>query len=641
MSPTEVAALALRLGKGKPLEQGSPTRLATPAATESPRHSTANKSIEHINPTSGPGPVPKSSASQLKSKSNYTEEDFQKLLDPQTQPDKYKVVQFENAAEMMYVIDPELREGRKDLFAWQLETQEFLTHRKFHQLCPLRFLLRAANGSGKDAYVIAPFAVWFALTKIRARVIITSASFKQIETQTESYIRTICHQINEYFQEEVFYIRKMHIICKWSGSEIKLFVTDDAGKAEGYHPFPDYSEAEMCIIVNEAKSVSNDIFGALRRCTGFNYWIEVSSPGQTSGHFYTVVNEAHEWYPGMTITEDIGYVTRRVTAYQCPAIFTSEQIDLAAKELGENSPLFRSIYLAEFTSLDEAVVLGRELVMRACVRNVAHLRLAGQTSNKKCGVDLGYSKDETVAVVIDGNRIVDMLIMIENDTTRQVERLILFFQKHNLQGEDIAVDDSNFGHSVNDMLRLRGYSVRRVTNQSKPINNKIYANRGAEMWFNFKRMLELDLVSGLDNRKQEHKVLIDQLSSRYYVQSDSSAKIALESKQKARANNHGSPDRADALVLAFSFYNVMDLFESGKNVDETNRLSRIRGRTAAEFASYYEENVQYRGLLSMNNSPNNEEEKPLMCRPMSTVGLVRRRIGDSVGGIVKQFVSKR
>jgi len=582
--------------------------------------STADQSTN----SKGPSPKPKEGAKE------YTEEDFAKLLAPQTQPDKYKLVEFRDPAELLYIVDPNFRDGRRDLYGWQMETHDLFVKWKYTEHDPLKFYLRAANGSGKDAYVIAPFAVWFALCKVRSRVIITSSSYQQLETQTESYIRTLCAQVNEYFQEEVFYIRKLHIICKWTGSEIKLFSTDDPGRAEGYHPFPDYAGAEMAIVVNEAKTVPDCIFEALKRCTGYNYWLEVSSPGQTSGHFYNVVTNAVDYVAGTT-TFTGASLTRKVTAYECDH-FSKQSIDREGEEVGRESSWFRSSKLAEFTTQDESVVISRELIEKVLRQNTRHMRVKGEVNNKKCGTDLGFSKDETVSWVIDGNKLLDSFEMVQNDTTVQVDRLCMFYEKHNLKGDEIAVDDSNFGHSVNDMLGLRGYQVRRVTNQSRAYSSKIYGNRGAEMWFNFKRLLELGLVCGLDRVK--HKILIEQLCNRYYKQTESNGKIYLESKKEARANGHGSPDRADALVLAFSFYNVNDFLEEAESVEETTLRQKSKGKLAADFARDYEERVTYKGLHSSGTEAASSDESSwklattFQGRIPSVVGFIRKRIGN-------------
>lgn len=634
MTPEEVAALARKLASDKANTQAS--ELLTSMTSALPDRAKGSKArvesaveVEKVKQSASPG----GAKTPVKS-GEYTEEQFKEFLQPSN---KYKLVEFADPAELLYTVDSNFRDGTKDLYDWQIEIHELVNKYKFTQLHPLRFLLRAANGSGKDAYITAPFAVWFALCKIRSRVIITSSSYQQLETQTESYIRTLCQQVNEFFGEEVFYIRKLHIVCKWTGSEIKMFSTDDPGRAEGYHPFPDYANAEMAIIINEAKTLPDVIFDALGRCTGFNYWLEVSSPGQTSGHFYKEVSNAVEY------TKDTPYVkggalTKQVTAYQC-SHFSFEEIERDAETYGRSSGWFRSKRLAEFTTLDESVVISKEIIDSALRKNTQHLRVKGEVSNKKCGVDLGFSKDETVAFVIDGNKILDMVSFVINDTTAQVERLCMFFEKHGLKGEDIAVDDSNFGHSVNDMLKLRGYDVRRQLNQQRAYSTRVYGNRGAEMWFNFKRLLELGYVHGLDRIK--HKLVIEQLCNRYYKQTESNGKIMLESKKEARAAGHGSPDRADALVLAFSFYNVNDFLEDAESVEQVVLRNKNKGKLAADFAQHYEETVTYRSLNSTGTgNATDSNERPKIGIIPTCSGLVKRRLGrDKVNSINKQFKS--
>jgi hypothetical protein len=473
----------------------------------------------------------------------------------------YKPMSFSNPLEMYIFFSDMFQSGERIPHKWQVEVNLFLAQ-KHTQAAPCRFYLRAANSSGKDAYVIAPFAVWFALCKIRSRVIITSSSYAQLEGQTESYIRSLCFMINTKLVEmggnEAFVVRKNHIICTLTGSEIKLFATDDAGKAEGYHPFPDWPNSEMAIIANEAKSIKEEIFTALRRCLGYSYWIEISSPGQMSGHFYRLCRQAKQW--GIAEYEPNEPYTRKVTSYDClgtpehPHISIGD-IEQAKKELGEHSAAFRSIYLAEFTSLDDAVIITRESLEKCLDRKAHHITLG---IGKRCGVDLAAGGDECTAYVFDGNKFYDKFCFYEKDTTITVDALIAFFSRMDLQAENIFADDGGVGHSIIDQLHRKGWPVNRVINQSRALNTAQYGNRGAELWFKFKRLIEECMII----LPKDDPKLIDQLSSRYYKQSESLGKIVLESKKEARGNGHGSPDRGDAVVLAFVGIGLDDLIDN-------------------------------------------------------------------------------
>ncbi len=154
------------------------------------------------------------------------------------------------------------------------------------------------------------------------------------------------------YGRKVFEIVEFLITCNDTGSEIKCFVTDDPGKAEGRHPF-DEPGAEMAVIINEAKSITDEMFQAFSRFTGYNYWLEISSPGKNSGHFFKRCTKAKYTFPDKL---EIGeFYWRRVTAFDCPHLL-GKHIEHLKDEHGEQSLIYRSQVLAEFTSLYPSII---------------------------------------------------------------------------------------------------------------------------------------------------------------------------------------------------------------------------------------------------------------------------------------------
>ena len=151
--------------------------------------------------------------------------------------------------------DENINSGKVILHPWQVEEPARICGARPNSKHPYKYCLCAANGSGKDAFVIAPLALWFICTKKRSQVIITSASGVQLSNQTEAYIAILAEKINAYTMQligaPILKVRKRQITCLLSGSRIVLFATDEEGKAEGYHPLE--PDAEMLIIVNEEK----------------------------------------------------------------------------------------------------------------------------------------------------------------------------------------------------------------------------------------------------------------------------------------------------------------------------------------------------------------------------------------------------
>ena len=448
--------------------------------------------------------------------------------------------------------DPQTGEREIILHDWQIELGEMLGEVKPTGTKPFKFCLCAANGSGKDAFIVAPFAAWFIVSKIRSLVIVTSSSGIQLTNQTENYIASLCRKINEkmrtqFYGKDIIKIRKRRITCLLTGSEIMLFATDEAGKAEGYHPVE--PDAEMAIIVNEAKSVEKPIFGALRRCTGYNYWLNVSTPGEPRGEFY----DSWRYWPNK----------KRVTVHDCPHQ-AKDEYEYDLKTLGEHDPLFRSKWLALFTSIG-----GRGVVNQLAWERLQEQLKAGNIPWIKdiirIGIDIALSNhgDETVISIWSGNKQLDQVTFRINDATRLADTIERELLKHvKKTHEYIFADDGGVGRAVIDILRRRGWiGLKRVLNQSAPRSKKNFRNRGAELWYKFAKLIEHLAIIPLNDEK-----LHEQIVNRKYKESDQGIdKLLLESKQTCAARGEKSPDRADAAVIAFSDINIEELLRRIKN----------------------------------------------------------------------------
>jgi hypothetical protein len=83
--------------------------------------------------------------------------------------DGYTPLAFDSAFDLLAWSDTNIQEGATTIYPWQLETLEFLSRNEYTKDNPIHFNLCAVNGSGKDAYVIAPFAVFHCACKVRSR----------------------------------------------------------------------------------------------------------------------------------------------------------------------------------------------------------------------------------------------------------------------------------------------------------------------------------------------------------------------------------------------------------------------------------------------------------------------------------------
>lgn len=454
---------------------------------------------------------------------------------------------FETCIDFLAFFDRNINEGVDILHPWQIDVGEQLSKAKCSSKHPYKYCLCAANGSGKDAFVIAPFALWFICCKRRSRLIITSSSGVQLTNQTEAYISGLAEKVNAWslanLGASILKVNKRHIVCHLSGSEIILFATDEEGKAEGYHPLEPSSE--MAIIVNEAKSVAPEIFRALKRCTGYNYLIYVSTPGAPLGDFH----HAYENWPNR----------KRVTFFDCPHQ-AREEFDADLKELGEFSPYFRSKWLALFTFTDGKYVISHERLEKLKYK-IKHNLIKEIGNETRIGLDIALSThgDETCISYFKGNKQTKQVTCRIKDATLLADFIENSWEENKIpkNNDYIYADDGGVGRAVIDILRRKGWSINRVLNQSAAKNKKQFRNRGAEIWSKFNRLVEEGVIILLNDEK-----LYSQLASRKYKDSVAGIdKLCLQSKQEMQSEGLPSPDRADAAVLAFSNVKVTELLD--------------------------------------------------------------------------------
>lgn len=412
---------------------------------------------------------------------------------------------------------------------------------------PLYLNIVAANGSGKGSYIIAPFAVWFIACKVRARVIITSKSQKQIKEQNFQYIRQLCKAVEDAIGAAIFDIIDGKVTCTTTGSEIQCFVTNDENRGEGFHPFPDFPDAEMAVIIDEAKSIEEHLWTAFRRYTGYNYWIEISSPGPKEGHFFRTSTAAttilHPEPPRLGERH-----VRYVTAYDCPNIARAH-IEQAAREEGINSAFFKSSILSEFTDLESENII-KLSVLESLDKNPP---LIIDEADIGIGLDLAGGGDENCCYVRRGARLVNYLAFREVNTTLTPPAIDNFLADYKNSAYTFNADNGGISQAIVDGLVALGWRITRRNNQSPAANPTRYTNLGAEMYFHVKRLFERRLIPAPD--AQEHAKLREQLTRRQTKSNASTqGKYALMSKREAKAQGIVSPDRADAFVLCYYSY---------------------------------------------------------------------------------------
>jgi phage terminase large subunit len=375
--------------------------------------------------------------------------------------------------------------------------------------------LRASNGSGKTTGIGAPAALWHASVFANSLCIVTAGVFRQVKEQFFSTIQAHAHKFPGWTFNECE-------VTGHNGSRILGFSTDDPGRFEGWH------NDNLLVIVDEAKSVPDMIFEAVERCQPTRLLL-LSSPGGCSGAFYEAFHARRKFFSQHV-----------VKASDCPHIspkWVAEQIE----KYGEGHPLIASMIFAEFMSAGEDGTVIPLIFVERCLANPPEFR--DGTVQAFC--DFAAGGDENVFAVRRGNRVQIVAHWREKDTMRAVGRFIQLFQEQKLTPQQIHADEGGMGIVMCDALREAGWPVRRVNNGS-PSRSEHYFNKGAEMWYGGRRLIERREII-LPNDKE----LVSQMSTRLGWP-DSKGRMQLESKQDMRSRGLSSPDKADAVLGAMA-----------------------------------------------------------------------------------------
>lgn len=459
-------------------------------------------------------------------------------------PDGFDIA---DPVELLFLLDDDIISGRVQLHDWQVQFMLDFAAGGTSDRNPFQAVMRACNGSGKDKFIIAACVVWLCMRYKKSRAIVTSSSGVQLDNQTCAYITMLANQANRKWGQ-VWKCNYRAYLCLATESPIVCYATDEPGKAEGFHPLE--FGRKMGIFASEDKTIPDEINAAIDKCTGYTHRVHVSTPGLPMGHFYNLCSTAVNRKSIKSVHEvkPTDYIHYHIVASMCPHL-SSHYIEQMKRDLpgGEFGAAFKSQVLAEFGTTDEMVVIPYDHVWRAVNRSLD--KWIPEAFNK-AGLDLADGGDETVLAIRNGNRLLK-IIPFKFDNADETESFLNEqFKENNLSQREsyIFADCGGIGKPMLDHLKRKmGWkNIIYRDNRAKTSRPKTYKNWGAQSWFELAKLLQNnEIILPKDNK------LIRQLSTRYYKIIDGQVHQLL-SKIESRSRGYPSPDRADAVVLAFS-----------------------------------------------------------------------------------------
>lgn len=399
-----------------------------------------------------------------------------------------------------------------------------------------RVAVRSCNGSGKT-FTAALATIWWLMAFKEAIVITTAPTERQVENLLWREIRAL-------------YLKNRYLIGgKITATRLELsskryafgFSTNTTERFQGFH------NENLLIIVDEAAGVKEPIFDAIRSCltTANAKLLMIGNPQNLSGTFYNAFHKNRQHWKTIHISAfDTPTFTREIAAHEPPppGILTKEWVNEIANFAGEENSKYQIHVLGEFPSQADDTLIPLKWIEQATDRHFN----TDDEHDAVMGLDVARFGDaKTVAIVRRGAQVVELREFPSAELMETTGRAQDLAREHHVK--TIFVDQVGIGAGVEDRLKeLDTTPVVGVNGGLKAGNSERFANLRAEMFHGIRqRFADNDIAIPNDPE------LISQLASLTYTYT-SRGQLQMQNKEQIRNAGLPSPDKADALTLAFT-----------------------------------------------------------------------------------------
>jgi hypothetical protein len=404
-----------------------------------------------------------------------------------------------------------------------------------------RVAVKACHASGKT-FIAASAVLWFVSRYPDAIVVTTAPTWTQVEQILWAEIHKAVQQSRIVFPV----VNKTELRVSPGNYAIGLS-TNEGVRFQGFH-------GRVLIVIDEAPGVAADIWEAIEgiRAGGDVRVLALGNPTIASGPFYDafVANRA-DWttftisafnspnLQGLTLADLLALPDADLDWAPRPYLVTRRWVREKYREWGPGHPLWEARVLGQFpTQAEDALI------------SLAWLEMASQRPTENVGGPLvagldvaGPGEDETVLVVREGPSILALRAWAQADSRGAVAAALAPYRA---RLEAVNVDAVGIGYYAAKHLEDLGYPVRLVNVGEAAGDPERYRNQKAEFYWGLRQRFQEGAVAGLTDERT-----IGQLAGIRYAH-NARGQIEIERKDDARKRGVKSPDRAEAVMLAFA-----------------------------------------------------------------------------------------
>ena len=413
-----------------------------------------------------------------------------------------------------------------------------------------RVAVKSGNGLGKG-FCAAVAVLWFLHAHEDGAIVLSTApTFRQVR-------HILWRQVHRLYRPVAQALGGKMLDTRWEIADDRYAMglsADNADQFQGFH------SPNMFIVVDEAEGVSDEIYEAIESVmtSAGPLLLLIGNPTTVSGAFRRAFYQERELYHTITISALDSPNVQSCRA-EVPGLTTARWVEERRRIWGEENPIYRARVLGEFPDQAEDTLISLTDIEAAAgkfgienreFRNGADppFQHSTFTTPNSEGVVLAvdvarFGSDSSVILKRRGDTVESIQTFRKMDTMQLSGWVAAAIRECN--PERVYVDEIGVGAGVVDRLKEQGFPVRGVNVARAARLDGVFANLRAEGYWRLRELFSAGrIVIPADNQ------LIGELAALRYS-FDSQGRIHLESKDAMRQRGLPSPDKADALMLAF------------------------------------------------------------------------------------------
>lgn len=412
--------------------------------------------------------------------------------------------------------------------------------------------VKACHASGKT-FNAAGLVLWWLTKYERGKVLTLAPTLRQVRLMWDEIA------LARNSASLVGYPEPATVGLKVSEDRYAIGMSSSRGvNIQGFHG------EKVLIIADEATGIMQDIWDAVEgiRAGGDVTLLELGNPTIPSGHFYENFTRGRRTCHCITIS---AFNTPNLAGLTAETLLelNGDELERASHRYlvtrawvkerylrwGPSHPMYQARVLGEFPTQAEDSVFSLEWIERAgreaTEEDIRKLKAAGHVI--RFGLDVAGPGDaETVLIGQVGGMLIGMWTWSKADPRGDIVSKLSEFRNHrDWRLGPVMVDTIGIGYHFATHLADQGFEVYGFNAGAGAVNGEQFVNAKAEGYWCLREFFERGAVRGLED--EETKA---QLSSIRYFHT-AAGRVQIESKDDARKRGVASPDRAEAMMLAF------------------------------------------------------------------------------------------